>query len=45
MRQLRRLLSTIFIILGAITVIPVTFVVTCGDGVTTIDPPEGLFDL
>jgi 16S rRNA processing protein RimM len=25
--------------------IPVTFVVTCGGGVTTIDPPEGLFDL
>ncbi len=25
--------------------IPVTFVVTCSGGVTTIDPPEGLFDL
>ena len=25
--------------------IPVTFVVSCLDGVTTIDPPEGLFDL
>lgn len=25
--------------------IPVTFVVSCQDGVTTIDPPEGLFDL
>lgn len=25
--------------------VPVTFVVGCIDGVTTIDPPEGLFDL
>lgn len=25
--------------------IPVTFVVGCRDGVTSIDPPEGLFDL
>ena len=25
--------------------IPVTFVLTCSGGVTTIDPPEGLFDL
>ncbi|HEY0520213.1 MAG TPA: ribosome maturation factor RimM [Ilumatobacteraceae bacterium] len=25
--------------------IPVTFVVSCIDGVVTIDPPEGLFDL
>ncbi len=25
--------------------IPVTFVVRCADGTTTIDPPEGLFDL
>ena len=25
--------------------IPVTFVVSCRDGITTIDPPEGLFDL
>ena len=25
--------------------VPVTFVVTCGGGVTTVDPPEGLFDL
>ena len=25
--------------------IPVTFVVTCDEGITTIDPPEGLFDL
>lgn len=25
--------------------VPVTFVVNCADGVTTIDPPEGLFDL
>jgi 16S rRNA processing protein RimM len=25
--------------------VPVTFVVTCSGGVTTIDPPEGLFDL
>ena len=25
--------------------VPVTFVLTCSGGVTTIDPPEGLFDL
>jgi 16S rRNA processing protein RimM len=25
--------------------VPVTFVLMCSDGVTTIDPPEGLFDL
>ena len=25
--------------------VPVTFVVRCADGTTTIDPPEGLFDL
>ena len=25
--------------------VPVTFVVSCADGVTVIDPPEGLFDL
>jgi 16S rRNA processing protein RimM len=25
--------------------IPVTFVVTCSHGITTIDPPPGLFDL
>jgi 16S rRNA processing protein RimM len=25
--------------------VPVTFVVSCRDGVTVIDPPEGLFDL
>ena len=25
--------------------VPVTFVVTCVDGVTTVDVPEGLFDL
>ena len=25
--------------------VPVIFVVTCRDGVTTVDPPEGLFDL
>jgi 16S rRNA processing protein RimM len=25
--------------------VPVTFVVDCRDGITTIDPPEGLFDL
>lgn len=25
--------------------VPVTFVVSCVDGVTVIDPPEGLFDL
>jgi 16S rRNA processing protein RimM len=25
--------------------VPVTFVVSCADGVTTIDPPAGLFDL
>jgi 16S rRNA processing protein RimM len=25
--------------------IPVTFVVSCRQGITTIDPPEGLFDL
>ncbi|HEX2783128.1 MAG TPA: ribosome maturation factor RimM [Ilumatobacteraceae bacterium] len=25
--------------------IPVTFVVSCHEGLTTIDPPEGLFDL
>jgi 16S rRNA processing protein RimM len=25
--------------------VPVTFVVTCSGGVTTIDPPQGLFDL
>lgn len=25
--------------------IPVIFVVTCRDGVTTVDPPQGLFDL
>ena len=25
--------------------VPVTFVVSCVDGVTTIDPPAGLFDL
>jgi len=25
--------------------VPVTFVVTCTDGVITIDPPEGLFDV
>ncbi len=25
--------------------VPVTFVVTCSGGITTIDPPEGLFDL
>ena len=25
--------------------VPVTFVTTCSGGVTTIDPPEGLFDL
>ena len=25
--------------------IPVTFVTTCSGGITTIDPPEGLFDL
>ncbi len=25
--------------------VPVIFVVSCVDGVTTIDPPEGLFDL
>jgi 16S rRNA processing protein RimM len=25
--------------------IPVTFVVSCVDGVTIVDPPEGLFDL
>ncbi len=25
--------------------VPVTFVVSCVDGVTTIDPPDGLFDL
>jgi 16S rRNA processing protein RimM len=25
--------------------VPVTFVVTCIDGIVTIDPPEGLFDL
>lgn len=27
------------------SLVPVTFVVSCADGVTTIDPPEGLFDL
>ena len=25
--------------------VPVTFVITCSGGVTTIDPPQGLFDL
>ncbi len=25
--------------------VPVTFVVSCVDGVTTIDPPDGLFEL
>jgi 16S rRNA processing protein RimM len=25
--------------------VPVTFVLTCSGGLTTIDPPEGLFDL
>ena len=25
--------------------VPITFVVSCTDGVTTIDPPDGLFDL
>ena len=25
--------------------IPVNFVLTCSDGVTTVDPPEGLFEL
>jgi 16S rRNA processing protein RimM len=25
--------------------IPVTFVISCDDGITTIDPPDGLFDL
>ena len=25
--------------------VPVTFVVSCENGVTVIDPPEGLFDL
>ncbi|MGZ4700216.1 MAG: ribosome maturation factor RimM [Ilumatobacteraceae bacterium] len=25
--------------------IPVTFVVSCSGGITTVDPPEGLFDL
>jgi 16S rRNA processing protein RimM len=25
--------------------VPVTFVITCSGGLTTIDPPEGLFDL
>jgi 16S rRNA processing protein RimM len=25
--------------------IPVTFVVSCRDGITTVDPPDGLFDL
>jgi 16S rRNA processing protein RimM len=25
--------------------IPVIFVLTCSDGVTTVDPPEGLFDI
>jgi 16S rRNA processing protein RimM len=25
--------------------VPVTFVIACSGGVTTIDPPEGLFDL
>lgn len=25
--------------------IPVTFVVSCADGVTIVDPPDGLFDL
>jgi 16S rRNA processing protein RimM len=25
--------------------VPVTFVVSCTEGVTTIDPPDGLFDL
>ena len=25
--------------------VPVTFVLTCSGGVTTIDPPEGLFDI
>lgn len=24
--------------------VPVTFVVSCADGVVTIDPPDGLFD-
>jgi 16S rRNA processing protein RimM len=27
------------------SLVPVTFVVTCSGGVTTIDPPQGLFDL
>ncbi len=25
--------------------VPVTFVVSCQNGITTIDPPQGLFDL
>jgi len=25
--------------------VPITFVVSCIDGVITIDPPDGLFDL
>jgi 16S rRNA processing protein RimM len=25
--------------------IPVTFVLSCRDGITTVDPPDGLFDL
>lgn len=27
------------------SLVPVTFVVSCRDGITLIDPPEGLFDL
>ena len=27
------------------TLVPVTFVLSCENGVTTIDPPDGLFDL
>ncbi len=27
------------------SLVPVTFIVSCADGLITIDPPEGLFDL
>jgi 16S rRNA processing protein RimM len=27
------------------TLVPVTFVISCDDGLTTVDVPEGLFDL
>jgi 16S rRNA processing protein RimM len=31
--------------LDTAALVPVTFVVSCVDGITTIDPPAGLFDL